>query len=487
MKKLIIAGMVSLLLTINLYAQTPEDALRYSRINFNGTSRFTGMSGAFGAVGADFSTLATNPAGLGLYKGSEMTLTFAPNLAYSSSDYNGFIRNDTRGNFGLGNFGLVFSANTANQPNTGILKNINFGIGFNRQNDFSNRIRIHGENLSNSLMQSYANILNQQRLAPELVEYDYPFDIGLAYAANLVYHDSATNRYYADAAFGGVLQDKLITTSGAINELDISAAVNLDEKLFIGLTLGIPTVNYYEKYTYQEKRSRDTVPNFVSLLYRYDLHTRGTGINLKLGALYRPLDWLRAGVSIHTPTWYPSMSDSWSSYIESRFDSSYWNNSVYSPLGYYDYRMTTPFRAMGSLAFIISQYGLVSADYEYVNYAHARFNSAEDSYTAVNDEIRSSFGSYGNFRFGTEWRIDRFRIRGGMAYYSNPYRNKDYNGEKLQFSGGIGYRSKHFFIDMAYIFTRMNQQYYLYDAAMVNPAQIANYSHSLTATAGIRF
>lgn len=469
------------------YSQTAEDALRYSRIDFNGTARFTGLSGAFGGLGADFSTAATNPAGIGLYKGSEMSFTIAPHLGYSSTVYTNGNYTDSRGNFGIGNFGMVFSLNTSNDPKYGPLKNFNFGIGFNRQNDFNNRIRIQGPNLKNSLMQDYTNILNSTSTPPDMVDYYYPFDIGPAYNANLVFYDSATARYYCDAAYGGVMQEKTISTTGSINELEFAFAANLDEKLFLGLTLGIPTINYYEYNHYREYRISDTVPNFRSLDYYYDLRTRGTGVNVKLGAIYKPVDWFRFGASVHTPTWYPSMSDSWSSSMQSSFDSTQWNNLVYSPLGYYDYKMTTPFRAMGSLAFIIGQYGVVGADYEFVNYGHARFRSSGDSYTEVNEQIKNSYQSYGNFRIGTEWRLQQLRLRAGAAYFSNPYRQGNSNMERIQFSGGIGYRSKSFFADFTYQYSKMKQSYYLYDPAMVEPAMITQYQHFFNTTVGFRF
>jgi hypothetical protein len=318
------------------------------------------------------------------------------------------------------------------------------------------------------------------------LEYDYPFDIGLAYNANLVVFDSAYG-YYCDAENGGVSQDKSIKTYGSINELDFSVGANLADKLYLGLTFGVPFINYYESSVYRESRISPTVPNFISLNYYYDLHTRGTGYNIKFGMIYKPANWIRIGAAIHSPTWYPNMKDDWASSMQSSFDTVYWNRNVYSPLGYYDYRMKTPFRAMGNLAFIFGQYGLISADYEFVNYSQTRFNSTYDSYTDVNNEIQSSFQSWGNLRLGTEWKVMDFRIRGGFAYFSNPYSAGNNNSERYQFSGGLGYRSKYFFADVTYVYARMKQSYYLYDAGMVNPAEITNYSHSIQTTFGVRF
>jgi hypothetical protein len=279
----------------------------------------------------------------------------------------------------------------------------------------------------------------------------------------------------------------MINTYGSMNEFDFSVGLNFNDHLFVGMTFGVPNINYYENSTYQEVRTQDTIPNFISLYYQSDLHTRGTGMNFKLGLIYKPADWVRLGASIHTPTWYPIMRDQWSSSMQSSFTNTEWNATEYSPVGTYDYRLTTPFRAMGSMAFIIGQYGLVSADYEYVNYAQAWFNSQYDSYTNVNNEIESSYRSWGNLRFGTEWRLSDFRIRGGFGYFSNPYSGGANNSERYQVSGGLGYRSKHFFADVTYVWTKMNQNYYLYDPTMVNPAMISYYTNTVFTTIGVRF
>lgn len=471
-------------------SQTAEDALRYSRVFYSGTARFNGLGGAFGALGADFSTLATNPGGIGLYQGSEVTFTLAPHIANTSGTYNGFSTSDSRVNFGIGNFGSVFSINLTSMGVRSVVKRINFGFGMNRQNDFSNRVSIAGPNMKNSLITSYVNVLNENRVRPADIMDSYPFDIGRAWDANLIVFDSASSLYSCDAQYGGVMQSKLITSYGSMNELDIAMGVNIADQLFVGLNFGIPFINYYEASIYQENRLSDTIPEFIALQYNYNLQTRGTGFNIKFGMIYRPTNWLRLGASVHTPTWFSNMKDEWSSSMSSQFQTSAWNYTSYSPIGYYDYKLRTPFRAMGSLAFIIGHMGLVSADYEYVNYSQARFNSDFDSYTSVNNTIENSYRSWGNIRIGTEWVFGDFRVRGGFAYFSNPYdgaMSNTNNSERLQASGGIGYRSKYFFADLTYVWARTYQNYYLYDATMVAPADLTLNSHSVLTTVGFRF
>jgi len=486
MKKLITILLVLANSSVYLFGQTSDDALRYSRIFYSGTSRFMGMGGAFGAVGADFSTLAINPAGIGLYQSSEISVTIAPMAAYSSSNFYNNISTDSKVNFALGNFGFIFTIKPYYKNKSGGLKNFNIGFGMNRQNDFNKRIYINGTNPTSSMMQSYVNELNAKGTPSNLVRTDYPFDIGLAYDCNLIYTDTL-GRYFCDARYGGVAQSKIIDSYGSINELEFSVGGNFNDKLYFGITIGVPFIRYYENSLYQEMDNADTIPEFNYLKYWYSLQTHGTGVNFKAGIIYRPINWFRVGLSVHTPTWYPGMQDEWYSTMESNFTTSSWNSTQYSPIGTFNYQLTTPFRGTFGLAFILGQYGLVSADYEYVNYSQSRFSSSSYRFDSTNREIKDSFGSWGNIRLGTEWRIQDFRIRGGFAYFSNAFKNGINDNQRFQVSGGIGYRGRFFFADVSYVWSMMKEDYYLYDPSMVNPSHNTLSTHSVLTSVGIRF
>ena len=174
-----------ILITTQLLSQNASDALRYSRIFYGGTARFQGMGGAFGALGADFSVIATNPAGLGIYKSSEISVSPSFSINPTSSDFNGEIGNGTKYNFALGNFGVVFTIKSAKKNKSSGFQNFNIGFGMNRQNDYNSRIFMHGTNNSSSMMTDWVNILNSQFLGPGDVDQKYPFDIALATNANL--------------------------------------------------------------------------------------------------------------------------------------------------------------------------------------------------------------------------------------------------------------------------------------------------------------
>ena len=470
-----------------LFSQTAEDALRYSRIFNSGTARCQGLGGAFGAVGGDFSSITTNPAGLGFYSSSEFTISPFLRLANSSSTFNTETNTDNHLNLGMENLGLVFHLSGNSKSNSGF-RGFNVGFGVNRENDFNNRIFMEGTNNKNSLLTKYADVLNNTSggITGQEIMDQYPFDIGLAYDANLIYYDSVNHKYKNDAPNGGVIQSKIVTTSGSINEYDFAFGANYNDRLYFGITIGVPVINYNENSQYKEVKNDTAIHYFRSMIYNSYLETSGTGINLKVGLIYRPANWVRIGAAFHTPTYYGNMKDRWSSDISSTFDTLA-NRSSYSPLGSFEYQLITPLRAVGSVAFFIGKIGLISAEYEYVNYSKASFSASDASFSDVNKEIKNSYKTPINLRFGTEWRIERFRIRGGFGYYGSPYQSSINTSEMYVASLGWGYRGKHFFVDMTYQWTQQKENYYFYDPTYVNPSVNSTNTNTLTTTFGVRF
>ncbi len=492
MKKILFIAIFLSAAWIDLSAQTAQDALRFSRIFYNGTSRFMATAGAFGAVGADFSTLSTNPAGLGLYRSAE--ITFSPSFfgSFTSSEYNGYNSTDNKLNFALANFGYVYTFYTGKPDRSGGIRSISVAFGMNRQNNFNNTVSVQGPNHTSSLLNSFTDILNTSPvLNPRDVRYNYPFDIGLAYDCGLIFYDSTDNKYLTDMPNGGVFQTKAVNTWGSINEFDIAIGGNINDKLYFGLTIGIPSVRYFYQSIYQEIDTGDSIPYFQSLRYDYNYETHGTGVNFKVGLIYRPANWIRIGGAIHTPTFYPSMYDYYASSMSAVYDSVLNYPVQYSPSGAYDYQLMTPFRAIGSIAFFVGKHGFISADYEYVNYNQARFRARDDSFQDVNSEIAANYKAPLNIRVGTEWRINMFRLRGGFGYYGSPdskgnmySRNVD---ARYTVSGGFGVNIKWFFADFAYQWSKSKMNYYMYDPTLVNPADLTILSHSATATFGFKF
>jgi hypothetical protein len=133
---------LSVIITGN--AQNASDALRYSRFEFGATARAVGSGSALGALGADFSVLSTNPAGLGWYRRSEFIFTPAINASTTQSllanDKSSGFSEDSRGVFNLSSFGVII----AGTPRGGDWSGVNFGIGINRLADLNQTFYFRG-------------------------------------------------------------------------------------------------------------------------------------------------------------------------------------------------------------------------------------------------------------------------------------------------------------------------------------------------------
>jgi hypothetical protein len=492
---LLVMGSVSL-------AQNEVDALRYSQNNVIGTARSAGMAGAFGALGADFSSLSINPAGLGVYRTSEFV--FTPQLSFSSIDatYNGMTKNDEADNFSLANIGMVLAQELPNRLNKDGWRFIQFGFGINRLNNFNYRSNIEGVNTQNTMGDYYANVANGLGYPYSVIEddeYDEFAYLNPAWWTYAIGEYSDTSLYYSGSANTPYHQKQSSHTWGSMNEVAFSFGANYNDKLFVGASLGFPYIRYFQERSYTET---NTAPGIDSVNYRSfsvsdRLETKGTGVNMKFGLIFKPINWLRIGGAIHTPTWYSNMTDELYVDMHTNFDTpdnsgdrDYYASFPYlSDTKIYEYDLRTPFKAFGNFAVFIKKYGLFSFDYEYIDYGSAKLRSVDYDYDYENDAIANKYVATHNFKIGTEWRYANFAFRGGYAIYASPYADKINDGERTIYSLGLGYRVKSFFIDFAYVHTETNEDYYLYgnDIVQVNATQMDYTKNRFLMTLGFKF
>jgi hypothetical protein len=474
--------LITVIFSTSIYAQNENDALRYSLINYGGTARFSALSGAYGAVGADFSSLSQNPAGIGLYRKSEFSITPMVSSNNTTSSFQGQSNYDHNNRMYLGNVGYVYSQNM--KGHAGALVQMQFGFGVNMMASFNNRMVISGFNDQNSLLTTYVDQVNNSG-AP-LSEWDN-YGAGLAYDVDLIFDDKTNNRWAADMEAGNIQQTKSVETWGSTNETVLSAGANISDKLFLGITFAFPFIRYHEQSILTEKDSKNLNTTFSSFdRYEY-LDTKGAGFNFKAGFIYMPIEYLRFGGSIHTPTNYYNMSDTYSATMTSNFDagSGLTGSTKSSPPGYFDYELHTPFRATGSVAFILGKYGLISADYEYIDYSTANLWASSYSFSTENNTIRTEFTTANNFRVGAEFRAGIAALRGGYNFYGTPYRASGSDGSRTGYSFGIGVREKGYFADFSYNHSSSDAYYYLYNTAPPSANTIKTNAYSLTV--GFRF
>ena len=488
---IIIVGLVIFSIQI-MFSQSDVDALRYARTTFGGTARYMAMAGSFGALGADFSTISSNPAGLGLYKKSEFSVSPGFWIGKTKSNYNGSEFDDSEHNFNLSNIGIVFASSPAKKNESSILKHFQFAIGHNRINNFNNRMLMQGYNNKNSVIHTYVD--NASGINYEDIENDlygiYAYDLNPAWSTWLIDTLPGYTDMYSGAVpeGAGVLQRKEIESWGSMNEFSLAFGANLADKVYLGAAFAFPTIRYYEISRYTEIDENDDIYDFRELSIYDDLQTTGSGFNMKFGMIVRATNWFRFGGAIHSPTWYNNMKDYWFSEYRSEFD----NNDVYhatSPSGNYDYSLETPWKATGSVSFVLWRLALISADYEYINYAESRLRGRDYNFYEENLQIRNKYSETHNIRLGSELRLGHFALRGGMGYYMSPFADDINDGDKIFYTGGFGFRDKNFFIDLAYVRSVSYEDYYFYGSENVNFEPVRNkyITNNLLLTLGFRY
>ncbi len=446
--------MLAMIFTVQIVtAQTIDDAVRYSFLEPGGTARTVGVGGAIGALGADFSTLSTNPAGLANFRRSEFT--FTPTLDRSTTEAtlrgerNPLIDQE-KSNFNFNNLGLVFSSQPLNSDWTVSA----FGFGMNRMASFHQSVYFEGVS-DGSITDRWLELAQ----GLELNELD-DFEAGLAYDGAAIYRPYPALEptfYVSDFPLDApVNKSQLIRRKGAINEMLFSFAGNYKERLLIGATLGVPFLSFEEIKTYQESDTADEIPTFQDLTYTERLRTTGTGINLKLGLIYRVNQMVRFGFAFHTPTRF-GLHDSFSSDLDYNYveNGASYSGEASSPEGSFEYRLRTPWRFIGSGGLIFGKRGFVSAEVEWLDYTNARFNfhkttnSADIKYQReLNGDIDKYLQSALNVRLGGEFAYEMFRLRAGFALTSAPFSNG--GDPTAAFSLGAGLRGENVFLDLAF-------------------------------------
>ncbi len=507
MKKNNILLLATCLLSLSSLAQDEHDALRYAHIYTHGTARGMAIGGAVGSIGADFSSLSVNPAGIGLYRKSE--LNFSPSFTIQSNNGSYLGQNSKESNTRL-NFaqaGLVTaSAKKGNAYKKSAWKTTAFGIGVNRLATFNQEYSYTGKNYKSSFIERYAEEFNRLGGLNNATLDRVSFPAYAAWETYLVDKDYAGDTNLAKAYVpyqDGLQQTKRVSDRGGMNELAISFGGNYMESLMIGATMGIVRSNFDRTVRTMEEDISGKLDNefkYVRLTERYN--TEGTGVNLKLGAIFRPNDAFRFGLALHTPT-KMYFNDVSTMFMESHTDSlKLYNNPAANPVSSYtqettqvfNYSMNTPYKALASATYIIQKQGFITADLEYIDYASMRYDYGQgfqNQSDAVNDAIKNTYKSAVNLRLGGEVKVKDMALRAGYAFYGSPYQANSSVGTRSILSAGTGYRTNSWFLDATLLYAmhkRHEAPYVLArtDAAVTN-ATIQQSITQVVLTWGWRF
>jgi len=491
------------------YSQNDIDAIRFSRNGVNGTSRFVAMGGAFGAIGADLTCGAYNPAGLGIYRKGDIAYSGSIRTSNNQSLLYNKSNTDLNSAFAFNNFGIVAAWESKNDKES---RNI-IGFSTSQVQNFSNQTRMSGYTNQNSLAK---DMLNLALTANTLQKTNSSYE-GLGYYAYLLDYDSLNSKFFSFLDVNRtVKQTRELVTSGKVNDVNFSYAYSYKDQYYFGVSLGVPKVEYTSTTTHTELDDKDsmkvtmtsatsftstylnTLPfvytdklGFNSLTYTEYFKTTGRGFNLKIGGIVRVGEYLRLGAYYHTPTLY-SLTDVYYNELTTSWDADTKktvterdpkNNGTFS------YKITTPSRFSLNGAYVIKKLAVVGVDYELVNYSTASLSSTITGvFDGVNAVIKDKYKFGHNLRAGAEFNVKPVFIRLGYNMQGSPFGNA-FNGSLVRHtpSLGIGIRNKNnMYLDITWVTTLTTENYYLFNT-LDSKAQL-NYRNSmLAATIGIKF
>ena len=472
----------SFLVSISSLAQVPEDALRLSWYVPSGTARQQAIGGAMGSLGGDITASFVNPAGLGLYKTGEVVLSPGFRFGSNNIDYRGTSTNgSSANNFNMGASGVIFAFPGENGTSSSALslavnRTANFGshVNYTGLNDYSSFSEQYAEEFANSGL-SINDAINSPQISygTRMALYSYLIDtITIGGVTQVIGLPQKVL-----SAGGALQQTKYSNSSGGITEIAIAIAGNSHDKWLYGGTLGIPVVNYTRDLSFTESDATGDVNNdFATSTYTEHYNTTGAGINLKVGGIFMPDASWRIGLAVHTPTWY-TLNDEFSAGMSTNTEqytsnpqpititSTDLDNATGGSISGLRYYVTSPWKFLisGSYLFgggesdVKKQKGFITGDLEYVTTNSTRLSASEDFadpnyYNGLNSAIKQLYKGAFNFRIGGEMKFNTFLARAGFAYTTNPYQGGQLKADQYFISGGLGYRNKGFFVDIAYVY-----------------------------------
>ncbi|MEP3211231.1 MAG: outer membrane protein transport protein [Maribacter sp.] len=484
-------------------AQNITDALRYSSENLQGTARFQGLGGAFGALGGDLSALNINPAGSAVFNNNLGTVSGTVYNRDNAISYNGNLTASSPNYAEINQAGAVLVFKSTNKD-AGWSK-VALAFNYDITENFDDNIYASGtsaEGIDNYFLNfaqgvPFGDILLQEG---EFIEDAY-LDIGasqgfgdqqafLGYFGGLI--DPAVNEndntaYISNAGYTNVNQEFSRITSGYNSKFTLNLASEYNDRLYVGASLNFHSIlyNQYDEFT-------ETGYNADSEIQRttFDnrLFTQGAGFSLNVGAIAKLSDFVRVGGSYQSPTWY-RLEDELSQRISSDLADDNINFINFDRINIFPtYRIKTPAKLTGSLALIFGKNGLLSFDYGYQDMSKAELSPTSDAnFAAVNTDIANELGAVSSFRLGGEYRIERFSLRAGYRFEESPYENANTIGDLEGISGGIGYNFGSSRLDLALNRTERDVAQSLFDTGINTPALVNGVSMNGTLSYTINF
>lgn len=526
-------------------AQSAIDGYSLSRYQLIGTARYMSMGGAFTALGGDLTAITVNPAGLGLYRSSEVGATLGINIRSVGSNTQGLKTTVNHTNAACNNFGYVGSAYTGSD----LFPYFNWSASYQRAASFDRRFRGNIGQLNGSLTNYIAgfttadgwtsNLLldNPNAANPYTNGYMTPWLSILAYNSYMINELPSASERPTDPEYVGLWQSGTsghgtfdVVENGHVDEYNIDFGGNFTDIVYVGLGFGITDIEYKQNTYYTEDFTNASISNpqatdVMTGNGGYGLENwkrvSGTGFNFKLGVIIKPINELRIGLAVHTPTYY-NLTSQTNAAVDFGYSSDvkYFDNSQYYETNdgytlYTDWKLRTPWRLTAGIAGVIGTKGIISADYEYRPTQNIRMlDSQGTELSDFNGDCSNYFQTSSILRLGAEYRLTRnWSIRAGYSYESTPVKEAAQNGNEMIYTTGlsdtgtqpsytfdnstnyvtcgVGYRSKGFYFDAAYVHRHQSSVWHAYTpnnyTATAPSSELSANNNQIVLSIGVRF
>ena len=526
-------------------AQSVYDGVKIADKDLNGTARFVGMGGAMGALGGDITTMGTNPAGIGIYRSNDVMTSFSYSAYGMESKYEGQKSTIDKNRWSFDNIGVVFATKIGNQTP---LRYVNFGFNYKRSKSFYKNMSMSGmmgvvENPSNPGSPYYVSQTNSMALqatdaeryvwdnSRQHLDFDNANDPDAGWLGALGYQGGLTERDRIDnepdlyVPFLPVEPSSVFNSreKGGIDQYDFNVSFNINDRVYLGLTIGAYDVDYDKYSGYDESYKRGEGYSLES----YN-NISGSGFDVKMGLILRPFEYspFRIGFAVHTPTFY-KLTYSTSAIVTNDYRDAKTDElkriivDTYDYVGDMkrDYRLVTPWKYNVSLGYTVGTSLALGAEYEYEDYSTMKFkyssNDGGGDMEFENAEVKNCLKGEHTFRIGAEYKvIPEFAFRLGYNYSSAVFRDEavkyipsnslitdtDFSNKRSQsnYTLGIGYRGKMFYADLAYQLSTYKENFYPFynefeltqgEWTMVTPpaTKVTNTRSQVLLTVGMRF
>lgn len=516
-KSLFLLGAIAF--NTSMFAQNHFDLLNAASRELTGTARTVGMGGAFGALGGDAGGVYINPAGIGLYRGTEFSTTLSMyNLDNKTSVQNGYDISLKKFNVSIPSISYI----TSIALNSDQVPFLNIGFAYNREKPFRQKYQLDGGSQPTSLSDYIANKSNGYSRSSMSTYGDVPWVNYAAYGLGVISYDANQSASYNSPVYvsgfdAGVSTAPFLNVNdrGAVSRYDFTLGTTVAEKLSLGLTLSITSLDYTTYSYYTEGSLVGGVNNGFDLENALDVD--GAGFQASIGVIYRPVDALRLGVSYQTPTWY-DVTDSYSARMSANMPNGQ-AGAERLPYSEYDYKMRTPDKWTLSAAAVIGKRAILSADYEITNYKNMSLSTKDgdsnSGFTESNKYLKEDFRAASMIRLGGEYRFTpRFTGRIGYALQQSPITDKMQDGlvevvpggtmfhyilpkDTHYLTYGLGYKfTRSIYGDIAFVFQNKKADLYAFSPifndqgdVVVSPLVAELKSNKITSllTVGVRF